>query len=253
MKGDLIMKNSNSKLIFTAFLSFAVLFSTHAQQQAIKSKSDRMIETSDLAEIKGTVKACDKCYVVNAEVTAKKTGTKTYTDSFGRFEIIAPHGDVLIFKAKGFEKNRREITPYDDEITVNMNLKPGEKNKRIAVIYGHMNPDDITYAVEHYRRIDDDFLKYSDMRDLLRTELVGARVNDQSNIRVFVRGKDIGSFGIPGNNSAASFMLDGIIVENIDFLNPMDVKSVTLVKDAAGAGIYGSRGANGVVLINTKY
>ena len=55
-----------------------------------------------------------------------------------------------------------------------------------------------------------------------------------------------------GDNGAASYVLDGMIVENIDFLNPMDVKSVTLVKDAAGAGIYGSRGANGVVLITTK-
>ena len=75
MKGDLIMKNSNSKLIFTAFFSFAVLLSTHAQQQAIKSRSNRMIGTSDLVEIKGTVKAFDNYYVMNAEVTAKKTGT----------------------------------------------------------------------------------------------------------------------------------------------------------------------------------
>ena len=247
------MKNSYSKLIFTAFLSFTVLFSAHAQQQAIKAKSDRMIGTNDLAKVKGTITAFDKYYVMNAEVTAKKTGTKACTDSYGRFEIWVPYGDVLIFKANGFEKNRREVTPSDDEITVNMNLKPGEKNESIAVIYGHMNADDIAYAVEHYRRIDDNFLKYSDMRDLLRTELVGARVNDQGNIRVFVRGGDIGSFGIPGNNAAASFMLDGILVENIDFLNPVDIKSLTLVKDAAGAGIFGSRGANGVVLINTKY
>jgi len=246
------MKNLYSKLIFTAFFSFAVLFSAHAQQQAIKAKSDRLIETSDLAKVKGTVTAFDKYFVMNAEVTSRKTGTKSCTDSFGRFEITASHGDVLIIKANGFEKNRREVTPSVDEITLNMNLKPGEKNERIAVVYGHMNADDIAYAVEHYRRIDDDFLKYSDMRDLLRTELVGARVNDQGNIRVFVRGGDIGSSGIMVNSCAASFILDGMIVDNIDFLNPMDVKSVTLVKDAAGAGIYGSRGANGVVLINTK-
>jgi len=173
------MKNLYSKLIFTSFLSFAVLFSAHAQQQAIKTKSDRMIGTGDFVQVKGTVTSFDKFCLLNA--------------------------------------------------------------------------DDIACAVEHYRRIDADFLKYPNMRDLLRTELVGARVNDQGNMRVFVRGGDIGSCGIPGNNGAASFMLDGIIVENIDFLNPMDVKSVTFVKDAAGAGIYGSRGANGVVLINTKY
>ena len=119
------MKNSYSKLIFTAFLSFAVLFSAHAQQQAIKAKSDRMIGTVDLVQVKGTVTSFDKYCVLNAEVSARKTKKKVYTYSFGRFEIRAPHGDVLKFKASGFEKNRREITPYDDEITVNMNLKPG--------------------------------------------------------------------------------------------------------------------------------
>ena len=53
MKGDLIMKNSYVRLIFTAFFSFAVLFSAHAQQQAIKAKPNRLIETSDLAKVKG--------------------------------------------------------------------------------------------------------------------------------------------------------------------------------------------------------
>ncbi len=247
------MKNTYSNLILTIFFSFAVLSFASGQKQVKMEMPDRLFETSDLAKVKGTVTAFDKYYVMNAEVSARKTKKKAYTDSFGRFEITAPHGDVLIIKANGFEKNRREVNLEENEINVNLNLRPGVRNERIAVIYGHMNADDIAYAVEHYRRIDDDFLKYSDMRDLLRTELVGARVNDQGNIRVFVRGGDIGSFGIPGNNAAASFILDGMIVENIDFLNPMDIKSVTLVKDAAGAGIYGSRGANGVVLINTKY
>lgn len=246
------MKKSYSKLIFTAFLSLGVLFSTLAQQQAIKAMPDRMIGTGDLVQVKGTVTAFDKFYVMDAEVSARKTRSKACTDSFGRFEIMAAYRDVLIFKANGFEKNRKEVTSKEEEITVNMNLKPDKRNERIAVIYGHMNEEDITYAVEHYRRRDDNFLKYSDMRELLRTELVGTRVTDHGNIQVFVRGGDIGSTGRLVNSGAASFMLDGMIVNSIDFLNPRDVKSVTLVKDAAGAGIYGSRGANGVVLINTK-
>ena len=54
------------------------------------------------------------------------------------------------------------------------------------------------------------------------------------------------------DNDAALFVLDGMIVSNIDFLDPWDVKSITLLKDLGGSGIYGSRGRNGVVLINTK-
>ena len=85
-----------------------------------------MIETDDLVKVKGTVTAFNKYNVMHAEVTARKTSAKAYTDSFGRFEIMALSGDVLIFKANGFEKIRREVFAEEDEITVNMNLRPGE-------------------------------------------------------------------------------------------------------------------------------
>ena len=51
---------------------------------------------------------------------------------------MVPMGDVLIFKANGFEKNRREGTANEDEINVNMILMPGEKNEKLAIDYGHM-------------------------------------------------------------------------------------------------------------------
>ena len=246
------MKNTNSKLILSVFLSFAVLSFANGQQKAIKERTDELIETSDFITVKGTVTAFNKYYVNNAEVTSRKSRLKASTDSHGRFEITAPMGDVLIFKANGFEKSRRKVSAVVDEITVNMNLMPGEKNEKIAVIYGHMNEKDIAYAIEHTRNINNDYLKYSNIRELLRAELVGARVTDQGSIQVFIRVGDISSIGLSENNGAASYVMDGMIVSSIDFLNPRDVASITLLKDAAGTGIYGSRGANGVVLINTK-
>jgi TonB-dependent SusC/RagA subfamily outer membrane receptor len=70
-------------------------------------------------------------------------------------------------------------------------------------------------------------------------------------IKVFIRGGDsFHNLGIMENSGAAIFVLDGIVVPSIDHLQPRDVKSITLLKDA-GAAIYGSRGSNGVVLINT--
>ena len=101
------MKNNQLNLILTAFLSFAVLISGHTQQQAIDAEPYPGIETDDFVTVKGTVTTFDEFCVMNAEVTARKTGTKAYTDSLGRFEILAPREDVLIFKANGFEKNRK--------------------------------------------------------------------------------------------------------------------------------------------------
>ena len=104
------MKNTHSILILTVLLSFSVIFVTYGQKKADKERNDRLIESSELIIVKGIVTAFNKYHIKNAEVTAKKTRLKTFTDSHGRFKISVPQGDVLLFKAYGFEKNRRKVT-----------------------------------------------------------------------------------------------------------------------------------------------
>ena len=301
------MKNTPSKLILSVFLSFAVLFLANGQKKAIKERSDRLIETSDILTVKGTVTAFNNYYVKNVEVTSRKTRSKAFTDSLGRFEIMVSGGDVLNFKANGFENNRRKMVSDEDEISVNMILVPDKKNKTLAVGYGHMYERDLAYAIEHYSDFNNDFMKYSDIKELLQKELVGVKVVDLGEVQVFLHGEeayarselyeprimikehdkafnrrageeiyisdqpvgtrisdhqsykqiyeqggDIGSGGLSGNNGAAIFVLDGRIVPSIDFLSPGDVKSVKLLRNV-GSARYGSQGANGVVLINTKH
>lgn len=247
------MKNIHSKLILSVFLSFAVFLLANSQKKATKERPDRLIETSDILTVKGTITAFNEYYVKNVEVTSRKTRSKAFTDSLGRFEIMAASGDVLIFKANGFEKNRREVTANDDEISANMILMPGEKNVNLAVANGHMYEKDVAYAVErYYRNIHNDFPLYSDIRQLLQAELLGTRVVDQGSIQVFIRGGYISSTGVSENNGAATFVLDGIIVRDVDDLNPREVKFIRLLKGHEATRMYGSRGTNGVVLINTK-
>jgi TonB-dependent SusC/RagA subfamily outer membrane receptor len=246
------MKNTHSKLILSVFLSFAMLSFANGQKKAIKERADRLIETVDHITVKGTVTTFNKFHVMNAEVTARKSRSKAFTDSLGRFEIMAPSGDVLIFTANGFEKNRRKVSSNEDEISVNMILKPGEKNEKRAIAYGHMSLKDIAYPARQSRNINNDSPKFSNLRGLVQAELPEAKVTDQGSIQVFIRGRNISSFGSSENNGAALFVLDGMIVPSIDFLNPWDVTSITLLKDARYSAIYGSRAANGVVLINTR-
>jgi hypothetical protein len=247
------MKTTHSKLILSMLLSFAVLTFASGQKKAIEERSDRLAETADLITVKGTVTAFDKYCLKNAEITARRTRSKAITDSLGSFEILASRGDVLVFNANGFEKNRREVTANEDEISVNMILMPGEKNKQIAVYHGHMTEKYIENAVEHYNNINNDFPEYTNLRGLIQAKCLGARVMDQGgSIQVFIRGRDIGFTGLSENNGAAIFVLDGMIVRDIDFLNPRDVKYVTLLTGHEATRRYGSHGANGVVLINTK-
>lgn len=217
----------------------------------ISSPAFSQKNTKELMPVKGTVTAFNHFSVMNAEVVSKKTKTTTLTDSSGRFEIMAPAGDQLTFKANGFEDNRRKLQKENEPLEVNMIFQDSKKNEEIAVAYGHIRKEDLTYALEHYTDLNNDFTKYTSMEQLLQTELVGSQVMMQGGaLKVFLRGSDT-TAGVGGFEHAALFVLDGVPTDRIDHLNPKDIKSVTLLKGSE-ANMYGSRAAYGAVLIETK-
>ena len=184
------MQKANLKLVLLVLLSFGVLFFANAQKRATKKRAKLLLENTDLTKVRGTVTAFHNYYLKNAEVTVKKSGAKAYTDSLGRFEIMAFDGDVLIFMANGFEKNRRIVATDEDQMSVNMILASGKKNKRLVVGNEHMLARDLEYAIEHYGDFNNDFMKYSDMKELLKKELTGVIVVDQGKIQVFLHGQE---------------------------------------------------------------
>jgi TonB-dependent SusC/RagA subfamily outer membrane receptor len=206
----------------------------------------------ELVKIKGTVTAFENFVIKNAEISAKKTKSKALTDSMGDFEIMARKGDMLLFSANGFEKNKRKVTAGGEPLRVNLIMLEGQKHRKVAVGYGHMSEKDLIYALQNYSDLNNDYQKYTDMKDLLSRELVGVRVVDQGGIKVYSQGsQNVMNSGISTNTGEALFVLDGAIVPSIDFLQPRDIKSVRILKGAE-ASIYGSRSANGVVLIETR-
>ena len=217
-----------------------ILISSTAFSQKKKERVD---------DCKGNSYCFTNFSILNAEVISKKTKTKTLTDSLGRFEIMAPAGDVISFEAHGFESNRRKVGKSTDPLEVNMILKNGEKNQEIAVAYGHIRKEDLTYALSYYSDMNSDFMKYTTMEQLLQTELVGAQVVNQGGLKVYLRGSETTEIG--GFDHSALFVLDGVATDRIDHINPKDVKSVTLLKGTE-ANLYGSRAAYGAVLIETK-
>lgn len=245
------MKNTHSRTILTVLLSSAVLFFANGQKQAVRERIDPLIETGALMMVKGTVTAFNHYHLMNAQVTARKTGSKAFTDTAGRFEILAPGGDVLLFKAKGFRNTRREVPADAREINVNMILMPGKRNEEKAAAFGHMHDHDLAYAREHYPNNKHGVRMYSDLRGLVQAKLLDATVTDRGSIKVFVRGRDTSRFGWSENKGAAMFIVDGMFVHDIDFLNPWDIKYVRLLKGPEATMRYGSRGVNGVVLIDT--
>ncbi len=135
---------------------------------------------------------------------------------------------------------------------INLKLKKGDNNLELAgryvnVGYGYVDSKSLLNAVSSLNKNDIDFSVYTSMFDLIQGQFPGVIVEGN---QIIVRG----SKTIYGTESdAALLVVDGMIVSTQDFANlsPLDVQSVDVLKDGSSS-VYGSRGANGVVLVETK-
>lgn len=195
--------------------------------------------------ISGVVFTFDSIPLVNAKVTAKSTKQTVSTDTLGNFYIPCNPDDVLKITANGFTSERVKLDPKIKLIIVNLKLKPGEKNREIAIGYGHVKDADKLNAIANLNSGDMDFSQYSNMYELIRGRFAGVQI---INGEIIIRGTNS-----INSSSAALIVVDGIASDNsiLNSIPPVQVKSINIIKDGSSA-IYGSRGANGVVLIETK-
>jgi TonB-dependent SusC/RagA subfamily outer membrane receptor len=198
--------------------------------------------------VEGQVTTLDNLPVANFEVRAKKSGAGISTDSVGKFSIVTKERDVLLFKGKIFRNERVRINDkVKDSLFVKVEFIPTSKNKKLAIGYGYVSEDDLINAVSHMDSETEDFCNYSDIFELIRGRFAGVEVRGRgTSAEVVIRGTN--SINL---SSTALYVLDGVTVNSIAHINPCQVASIDVVKDAASS-IYGSRGANGVVIIETK-
>lgn len=195
--------------------------------------------------MKGRVFTFDSIPLVNAIVEVKSTKQVVKTDTLGFFSIPCGTEDVLKVSAKGFATEKFNLKGSYKFAVINLKLKPGVKNREIAIGYGHVLNSEKLNAVSSLDDNDMDFSQYSNMYELIRGRFAGVQV---VNGEIIIRG--INSIN---SSSAALIVLDGVPVDNsvLSSLPPIQVKSVNIIKDGSAA-IYGARGSNGVVLIETK-
>lgn len=220
------MKTLNA-IFFTAILFVAL--NTSAQ--------DRIVH--------GRVFTFDSIPLVGAEVAVKSTKQVVRTDSVGKFSVGCNNEDQLKVSAKGFTSAKFEVDEKIKVAIINMKLKPGEKNREIAIGYGYVLDADKLNAVATLNNKDLDFSQYSNMYELIQGRFAGVQI---VNGDIIIRGVNSINSG-----SGALIVLDGTPVDNsiLRTLPPTQVKSINVIKDGSAA-IYGSRGANGVVVIESK-
>ncbi|MBT8258777.1 MAG: TonB-dependent receptor plug domain-containing protein [Bacteroidia bacterium] len=185
--------------------------------------------------------------IVNAAVYLDGQLTEIRSNQRGYFEIVVPEGTKLIqIISQGYGLLTTEYTGSSKMNFVYLNYEPEQEEVEKANIgYGNVARKNLTYSIQELEIDDRDQAKgFVNIYDLIRARASGVVVTDDN--RIYVRGKT----SIQGS-SQPIFVVDGVIVESIDFVLPSEVKDIDVLKDAA-ASIYGSRGANGVILITLK-
>jgi len=201
--------------------------------------------------VSGQVTDPDGIPLIGVTILIKGTATGTTSDVDGNFSMDLPDGDqVLLFSYTGYEPLEIAVNGRSS-LNIIMAESISQLDEVVVVGYGTQRRADITGAISSVSKEDLTNTSYASTGALLQGKISGVRVETNggepgSSVNIVIRGT--GTFG----NDQPLYVVDGNIVESMNFLNPNDIESVEVLKDAAAAAIYGNRAANGVVLITTK-
>ena len=225
---------------FTAFLLGLVLlhFSANAQSTNVK------------IPISGKINSAAGESLVGVTVRVKNSNSSTTSDASGNFAISVPATAVLEISHVGFKTQELAVsgkTVFQVSLQPELNLM----NDVVVVGYSSQKKASITGAVATVDMKDVTKTRISDVAQALQGQVAGVFVAANTGapgdgIKLRIRGE-----GTLGNNEVL-YVVDGVPTRDISFLNITDVKSMTVLKDAAAGAIYGSRAAGGVVVITTN-
>lgn len=202
--------------------------------------------------ITGTVISSDTRETLpGTSVVANGTTTGTVTDIDGKYSVpVPPNTTVLVFSFIGYLTQEVEI---GDRAVIDVVLVPDQValDEIVVIGYGTVRKSDLTGAVSSVKAKDLVKITSLNPEQSLQGRVTGVQVSSTTGApgaTPTVRVRGVGTF----NNSSPIYVVDGVILDNISFLNTADIASMEVLKDASATAIYGSRGANGVILITTK-
>lgn len=213
---------------------------TNARAAADKKITGKVVDSKDSSPLPGV------------NVLIKGTGVGTSTDANGNYEINVPNeSSVLVFSFVGFTS--QEIT-VGNQSAIDVNLATDAKalTEVVVIGYGTVRKSDLTGAVATIKGEQLVDKPVPNVSQALQGKIAGVEVSVNSNApgaaaKVRVRG--IGSIN---SNIDPLYVVDGVIGVDGNSINPNDIASLEVLKDASSTAIYGARGANGVIMITTK-
>ena len=204
--------------------------------------------------VTGRVTDQDSKPLFNATVTAKGTNISTTTNADGQYSITLPsNANTLIFSYVGYQVNETNIQG-NTTVSVTMQPQSNSMNEVVVIGYGVSKRRDVTGAVSSVTASQIEKVPVTTLDQALQGRAPGVQIinNDATpggNVTVLIRG--VGSLA-PGGNGPL-YVVDGYpTTGGINNINPADIATIDVLKDASATAIYGIRAANGVVIITTK-
>ncbi len=194
----------------------------------------------------------DQLPVIGANVIVKGTTQGTITDIDGNYEINANPGDVLIFSYIGYLTE--EVT-VGDESTISVVLRSDSQalDEVVVVGYGTRKKSHSTGAISQLEGGDVAAIQANRVDDALAGKLPGVLIQNQDGAPGADPKIQIRAASSISGDANPLIVVDGYPISgSLATVNPNDIESLEILKDAASAAIYGSRGANGVILVTTK-
>lgn len=185
-----------------------------------------------------------------ASILIKGASGGTSSDATGAFRLQVPESaDSLIVTAVGYM--RQSVAVKTNTVNVQMIADEGFNVEEVVVIgYGTQKKGDLTAPVATVNMEEAVKRTVATPMDAIQGAVPGVQVvsGGAPGSTPTVRIRGVGSF----NNESPLYVVDGMFMDNIDFLNPNDIEDMSVLKDASGAAIYGVRAANGVIIVTTK-
>jgi TonB-linked SusC/RagA family outer membrane protein len=212
-------------------------------------------------QVSGRVTGADNAAMPGVTVLVKGTSSATSTDANGEYSLTVPNNqNTLIFSFIGYLPQEVAI---GNQTTINVSLREDAKalDELVVIGYGTIRKSDVTGAVGAVKETQLQERPAASLNQALAGRMPGVQVSTNSGrpggrTNVRIRG-----FSSINSSNNPLYVVDGVMLpqnnqnqfsQAIDYINPNDIVSVEVLKDASSTAIYGARGANGVILITTK-
>jgi iron complex outermembrane receptor protein len=223
------------KLLQVVMLAFLLLSSTVAFAQA---------------QVRGLVQDKAGEPLIGVNVLEKGTTNGVITDFNGQFTLNVAQGKTLVVSYVGYHTQEVTVKGHDLKIVLTEDTKL--LDEVVVVGYGSMSRKDVTSSITTVKAEDLNIGAYTDPGQLLQGKVPGLVVVQNSDPNGGVNSITLRGASTLNNSTEPLYVVDGIPGVNMNLVAPADIESIDVLRDASATAIYGSKAANGVIIVTTK-